>query len=624
MIHWIRRAAALATLLQSLCTAQTFIPEPHDVVFKESSVLIGASLSYKETDICDTTPGVKSYSGYVTLPVGDTYNASIFFWYFESRTNADQAPTTIWMPGGPGTSFLGGGSGFPCSVNADGNGTTLNPWSLNSQVNMLYVDIPVQTGFSYTEVQNGTFDVVSGLFTPGTEADVVRNSTTTAATMSSQDESRTANTTLQVARQMFQLSQVWFQEFPEWNTNNKEIDLWSYSYSGFFGPASVAYIQQQNERIANGSYETTDGIEAPISLSLGTLGTNNGCIDVESQLSSFPAMMFNNTYGIKVVPDEYYDELAEVVDECYGLIQSCRDAAAELDPYGTGAVDDVNALCVNATENCFTGLEEMYLSSNRSVFDLALPMPGDFPIIGTVAAFYNQRWVQEALGVPVNFTESAEASAVNMFGVTGDPMIQTYSTLEYILEAGIGIAFVYGDRDYQCNWMGVENVSLSMNYPGAESFRSAGYAPITTNASYQGGLVRQHDRVSFSRVFEAGHAVADYQPETVLRIFERAVLGRDVATGEIDVLGGYSTRGPLSTLNVTNAVLPPVVAAPQCGWYLASDPSSCTDEQRAALQAGTAVVVDWEIVSPAGVFYATSGNPTTVSATETATAVVRR
>lgn len=173
-----------------------------------------------QTNLCETTPGVSSYSGYVTLPSEDkTYNASLFFWYFEARDGSTAtAPTTLWIPGGPASSFLDGSSGFPCSVDDDGNSTTLNPWSLNSRVNMLYLDVPAQTGYSYADARNGTFDVVTSLFTPvdgdgGEDGGVVEISgTETVASMSSQDGRRTLNTTQQVARQVWQFSQVWFQE----------------------------------------------------------------------------------------------------------------------------------------------------------------------------------------------------------------------------------------------------------------------------------------------------------------------------------------------------------------------------------------------------------------------------
>lgn len=60
--------------------------------------------------------------------------------------------------------------------------------------------------------------------------------------------------------------------------------------------------------------------------------------------------------------------------------------------------------------------------------------------------------------------------------------------------------------------IGAENVSLSVGYHDAAKFRSAGYENITTNATYGGGVVRQYNGFSFSRVFDAGHMGASTQP----------------------------------------------------------------------------------------------------------------
>lgn len=166
--------------------------------------------------------------------------------------------------------------------------------------------------------------------------------------------------------------------------------------------------------------------------------------------------------------------------------------------------------------------------------------------------------------------------------------------------------------------MGAENVSLSASYPDAPSFRNAGYAPITTNSSYQGGLVRQFKNFSFSRVFEAGHIAGAYQPETVLRIFERAIFGKDVATGEADAGGSssYASQGPASTLNVTNEIHDPIIE-PICFWYDALE--TCDEAQQAALEANAAIIEDFVVVSPAGTFSSTYGNPTATAAAPVAT-----
>lgn len=51
----------------------------------------------------------------------------------------------------------------------------------------------------------------------------------------------------------------------------------------------------------------------------------------------------------------------------------------------------------------------------------------------------------------MNFTLSADAVVNNFFTSTGDCMIVDKSYLEQVLNAGIGVAMVYGDRDYRCN-----------------------------------------------------------------------------------------------------------------------------------------------------------------------------
>lgn len=84
-----RLSGAVLLLLWSIlsaASAQQFLPLPTDITTVLSKNYPGASITYKENNICETTPGVKSWSGYVHLPsslVSDaSYNTSLFFWYF--------------------------------------------------------------------------------------------------------------------------------------------------------------------------------------------------------------------------------------------------------------------------------------------------------------------------------------------------------------------------------------------------------------------------------------------------------------------------------------------------------------------------------------------------------------
>ena len=316
------------------------------------------------------------------------------------------------------------------------------------------------------------------------------------------------------------------------------------------------------------------------------------------QSESFPEFAHKNTYGIEAIPqDAYQDAMKNLTmpGGCQDRIKACRAAAKGGDSLGLGTNETVNKLCVDATLFCFDNVQGVYSMSGRNVFDITQLSPAIFPPEYSVG-FFNQPWVQDALGVAVNFTLSADIVRQIMFGVTGDPVRAEISDLEYLLSRGVKLAMVYGDRDYRCNWVGAEKISLEMKYPSSEPFRAAGYAPISTNKDYQGGLVRQHGNVSFSRVFEAGHGVTAYQPETVLQIFERSMFGKDVATGKlsIDADGKYSSAGPVSVSDVKNEG----AASPEPICFLMDALFTCAPNQLQALADGSAVIENFVVVSP--------------------------
>lgn len=174
--------------------------------------------------ICETTPGVKSYAGYVHLPPGtladvgqnQNYSINTFFWFFESRKDPKNAPLSIWMNGGPGSSSLIGllQENGPCNVNIDSNSTTLNPWSWNNNVNMLYIDQPNQVGFSYDVPSNGTLDTLRGEITLADFSQGIpkQNNTFFVGTFPTQNPLSTANDTTNAARAFWHFAQTWFQE----------------------------------------------------------------------------------------------------------------------------------------------------------------------------------------------------------------------------------------------------------------------------------------------------------------------------------------------------------------------------------------------------------------------------
>lgn len=175
---------------------------------------------YGQTSICETTPNVPSYAGYVHLTSpsirdlqgSQPFNVSTFFWYFSARRNASTAPLVLYLAGGPGQSstYSALTENGPCYALANGNSTMLNPFSFNDRVNVLYVDQPNQVGFSHDEVVEGVLDVLDGSILPGPAEE---STTRIAGKFASQKPEATVNTTALAAKTMWYFLQTWLAEY---------------------------------------------------------------------------------------------------------------------------------------------------------------------------------------------------------------------------------------------------------------------------------------------------------------------------------------------------------------------------------------------------------------------------
>ncbi|KAF5317633.1 hypothetical protein D9611_014972 [Ephemerocybe angulata] len=106
-----------------------------------------STLRVTEPDLCDSS--VKQYSGYFDV----AEDKHLFFWFFESRTAPKDAPLILWLNGGPGCSSSTGllFELGPCSIGEEGRNVTHNPHSWNSNANIIFLDQPVNVGFSYAD-----------------------------------------------------------------------------------------------------------------------------------------------------------------------------------------------------------------------------------------------------------------------------------------------------------------------------------------------------------------------------------------------------------------------------------------------------------------------------------------
>ncbi|KAF9731989.1 hypothetical protein PMIN06_000225 [Paraphaeosphaeria minitans] len=484
----------------------------------------GAQIRFKQPGkdggICETTPGVDDYAGYISLDE----KTNMFFWFFEARTDPSNKPLTLWLNGGPGSDSLIGllQEHGPCNVTEDLK-TQLNPYSWNEESNMLYLSQPVGVGFSYetTETDSeGRYSLV---------------------------DPDTANTTHAAAVGAWHILQAFLELSPQLDPDiqNFTFNLWTESYGGHYGPGFYNYFYQQNEAIKDG---TAQGCE----LQMDTLGIINGIVDEEIQAPYYPEFAVNNTYGIKSVNDTIYTFMKTayyIPNGCRDWIHTCKDALRQ----GAGS-EDTYFYCSSATSICRSMVEEPYYSyGGRGVYDIRHPYDDPTPP-DYFMDFLNLASTQEALGVNINYTSSNAPNVSSGFQTTGDFVYPLIDDLEAILGYGVRVAMIYGDADYICNWFGGEAVSLAVKYPHAEAFRAAGYVPFLVDG-VERGETREQGNFSFTRIYEAGHEVPYYQPAASLAIFKRVLQGLVVADGGRAVAADYATNGTAKATH-TEAFVP--------------------------------------------------------------------
>lgn len=149
----------------------------------------------------ETDDNISSHSGYLT--VKEATSSHLFFWFFKSSgRDWKNSPVLLWLQGGPGWSSMFGLfiENGPYELTKTGIRQRKYPWT--KDYNVVYIDNPIGTGYSYTE----------GYY------------------VSSQEE---------IGEHLYEALKQFFQLFPELQEN--DFFATGESYAGKYIP-SVAYI----------------------------------------------------------------------------------------------------------------------------------------------------------------------------------------------------------------------------------------------------------------------------------------------------------------------------------------------------------------------------------------------
>ncbi|KAI4340430.1 hypothetical protein MLD38_025264 [Melastoma candidum] len=224
------------------------------------------------------------HAGYFSLP--HTKGARMFYFFFESR-NSKQDPVVIWLTGGPGCSselalFYENG---PFKI-ADDLTLAWNAYGWDKVSNIIFVDQPTGTGFSYT-----------------TSEDDIRH-----------DETGVSN-------DLYDFLQEFFKKHPDYAKN--EFFIAGESYAGHYIPALASRVQKGNT--------AKEGIH----INLKGFAIGNGLTNPAIQYSAYA----DYALDMKLIDQSTHDEInTTMVPECQKSINSC-------DTKGGDACDVSKEIC---------------------------------------------------------------------------------------------------------------------------------------------------------------------------------------------------------------------------------------------------------------------------------------
>jgi len=239
----------------------------------------GLRLSESEQQRLNTISNLKfpsdvvSYHGYIN--VNETANANLFYWFFESQNEPSNDPVVLWMTGGPGCSselalFFENG---PFTV-GDNQNLVSNPYSWNTFTNLLYIDQPVGTGFSYADT-----DYVN-------------------------DEAL-------VSADVYRFLQSWFSLYPQYS--KQDFYIVGESYGGHYVPSVAAAVVEGN------------GNTSALYLNLKGVGIGDGMVNTVLQVGSYAPYGFMNG----LINETVYGEMNETYAMCEKAVNSSDWDTAE-------------------------------------------------------------------------------------------------------------------------------------------------------------------------------------------------------------------------------------------------------------------------------------------------------
>ncbi|KAG2222845.1 hypothetical protein INT45_000460 [Circinella minor] len=394
-----------------------------------------------------TKPVNNKHSGYLDNLKTDDH---LFFTFFESSLRSttvmkkETGPLVLWLNGGPGcSSFTSAMSELgPCVVNSN-NGVTKNPYSWNTNSNIVFVDQPANTGYSHGSYR-------------------VKNSK-------------------EAAHDIFIFLQLFLIAFPE--LSKSQLHVAGESFAGHYIPAVAAEILLQNRE---GQFPQ---------LNLDSLLIGNGWVNPRTQLKYYEPFGCTNDSSFKPIFDNVTcKKMKASSHKCQKFMDACYKYQNSI-------------TCVPAGVYCQQTQLGPYAATGRNDFDIRIPCHKEselcYNVTDRVNTWANRQDIRQELGIDLNkrdFTTCNENVGYR-FALSGDMTISYAPQIAEALDSGIRVLIYAGDMDFSCNWYG--NLAWTTELPWSghlEYSKSPDLNWYSTTTGKLAGQIRQYKNLTFLKV----------------------------------------------------------------------------------------------------------------------------
>lgn len=435
-------------------------------------------------------PLLKMHAGHVEID--PEHHANLFFWLFQNRHIANKQRLVIWLNGGPGCSSEDGAlmEIGPYRLKDNGTGANLvyNDGSWDEFSNLMFVDNPIGTGFSYVDTDSYIHELP------------------------------------EMANQFITFLEKWFKLFPQFEQD--DIYLAGESYAGQHIPYIAKAIIDRNKSTAN-------------KWSLKGMLIGNGWIAPEEQYKAYLSYAYERgliereSEAAKRIESQQaicVKELSKEGGKDHVDLSQCEDILQDILRETQVKGPDGKSQCINMYD---IRLKDSYPSCGMN-------WPPD---LSAVTPYLRRSDVVEALHINpekrTGWTECNGAVGEKFKASNSKPSI----TLLPDLLAEVPMVLFSGAEDLICNHIGTEELISNMEWNGGKGFElSAGTWAPRRDWEFEGeaaGFWQEARNLTYVLFYNSSHMVPfDFARRT------RDMLDRFMGV-DISSIGGTPTNSQI-------------------------------------------------------------------------------